>query len=266
MTTPQAIKFLVGSGWWCSHQQDQEVNPQRQANGDETIRSVAFFDSWLDSLHRTSTPDRIVVIDSHAPVKPSPENREKVTWIELPFNAKHSTNHTGQWSGWTRSVMLSGQYAITAEAEYFVYVEQDCLLVGEDIFNTCERHMRKGLMFGSGAGTPQPLQQSFFIIRKDKLASFLYNLQSIKDSDATTSPEWKFVLASWRPFVWASNLGLLRHRVAKRWIGRLAQRFCFEHLPFEGGRTRPLDWQQDALYFQHASLEELETYQRRQQS
>jgi len=254
------IKIMVGSGWWCSDVPDAEVNPNRKKLGDDEVRAVSFFEKWLSNLKGVVSADEVVVVDSSSPTKPPEILRSKVRWIELPFNARHSTDHTGRWSGWLRSVLAGGSYAVAAEAEYFVYVEQDCLLSGEGIIDHCISQMSKGMMFGSGEGTPQPLQQSFFIVRKDVLASFLKNLTDLKERDSELSPEWKFVFASWRPLVIASNLGLLHSKRAKEIALRIAQKKAFDFLPVHGGRSRPLRTDDAFYYFQHGTSEELEKF------
>jgi hypothetical protein len=253
--------YIVGSGWWCSGFDESSTNPNRKLLGDERIRAVGFFKLWFDSIRRCTSPANIVVIDSHSPIKPNPELRSGVAWVELPFNAKHSTNHIGKWSGWTRSVLMSGHFALNSDVDYFVYVEQDCLLEGKKIIEHCISHMKTDLMFGSGEGTPQPLQQSFFIVRRNRLAQFMYNLVCLNSDDRDLSPEWKFVYASWWPLVAASNIGLLKHRRARELALRVARRFFYDHLPIGAGRSRPLPIGAQHLYFQHGTSEELADYQ-----
>lgn len=252
--------YLIGSGWWCADGDERSANPARALIGDDGIREVEFFSVWLDSIRRCTTPVTIAVIDSHAPVKPDPALRAEVAWVELPFNAKHSVNHVGQWSGWMRSVLMSGHYALNSDADYFVYVEQDCLLEGAGIIEHCISQMTTDLMFGNGEGTPQPLQQSFFIVSRKGLAQFLHNLFSLRASDRDLSPEWKFVYASWWPLVMAYNLGLLKYHRMNRLALRIARRFLYNHLPIVGGRTRPLASGANYLYFQHGTSKELEAY------
>ena len=256
MTSP----YLIGSGWWCSDADERSVNPERKLLGDDGIRAGDFFRVWRESIRRCTSPAAIVVIDSRSPVKPDSALRAEVVWVELPFNAKHSTKHVGQWSGWMRSVLLSGHYAVISDADYFVYVEQDCLLQGKGIIEHCIAHMSADLMFGSGKGTPQPVQQSFFIVRRRVLARFLDNLVALRATDRNLSPEWKFVYASWWPFVVASNLGLLKYAPLRLLALRIAQRFFYDHLPIGAGRARPLPTDAPYLYFQHGTSEELAAY------
>lgn len=251
---------MIGTGWWCSNDGEHLTNPERKLLGDEQIRGAKFFDLWLQSVIRYTNPASVVVIDSRSPIKPDPKLMANVHWVELPFNARHSTNHVGQWSGWMRSVLMAGQYALNSDAEYFVYIEQDCLVEGFDIIEYCIMKMKTDFLFGSGVGTPQPIQQSFFIVRRRGLSRFIHNLTSLHSTDRKLSPEWKFVYSTWRPFVLASNLGLLRFNWIRRLVLLLATKLFYDHLPVGSGRARPLPLNSKFLYFQHGTSEELSAY------
>lgn len=258
--------YVIGSGWWSSEASSEEVNPARKKVGDPYIRSVAFYDHWIESIDRCCDPQRIIVVDSNAPQKPAPEKRQRVEWVSLPFNAKHSTDHLGQWSGWMRSVIVSASYAIATECDYYVYVEQDCLLKGAGIVEHCIARMPSGIAFGSGEGTPQPLQQSFFIIRKDRLPGFVANLCALRMRDLDLSPEWKFLCASWTPFVAAANRGLFSKRSVRKRAIRYAAGRHFDFLDIGSGRARPIPQSSPHYYFQHGSREEVDQYLAREAS
>ena len=254
--------YVIGSGWWCSSTQESETNPNRKLLGDELTRGVAFFELWRQAIAAYASPMTIVVVDSASPLKPAEPLRHSVNWIELPYNARHSTDHLGQWSGWTRSVLVSGQYALAAEADYFVYVEQDCLIHGKGIIEHCISRMRRGLMFGTGDGTPQPLQQSFFIVDRPTLGRFLANLAALRMRDGELSPEWKFLIASFSPFVHLANVAWPTNKKIRKQILRMAKRRFFDDLPVGSGRVRPIPRDCDYWYFQHGSAEEIASFRR----
>lgn len=263
--TPPSVKthsptYTIGTGWWCSTVAEAIVNPHRKLLGSPSVRSVDFFETWLKSVWSVSSPSSIVVVDSASPTKPSAALREQTAWVELPFNARHSVDHVGRWSGWTRSVLVSGQYALATDCEHYVYVEQDCLLSGAGLIEHCIQAGRKGIMFGSGRGTPQPIQQSFFIIRQDKLAAFLKNLATIKAADQDFSPEWKFVCATWRPLVILANLGVLKPKLMRRLAAMVTRIFFFDILPIGSGRGRPVQTDAEFYYFQHGSEDEVSAF------
>ncbi|WP_424969584.1 hypothetical protein [Dinoroseobacter sp. S76] len=256
-------RIVVGSGWWSSDREFKQEFPGRKELGDAVIRSVPFFELWLDSVSKVMAPSEIVVVDSAAPLKPDAEKRSNVRWIELPFNARHSTDHVGRWSGWMRSVLVSGNYAMASDCDYFVYVEQDCLLQGADLWKTCKDAMTADHMFGSGAGTPQPLQQSFFVIRGAALPGFLANLTRLERRDRDLSPEWKFVWACSDTLTRLANVGLFRTKITRKAGLKIAKAlglFCF--LPVGSGRARPIPFDTPHYYFQHGTGDEIARYQR----
>lgn len=269
MTSPESSlarngpepSIVIGSGWWSSDRDFADEFPGRKELGDTVIRSVPFFDLWLDSVRRAIGASEIVVVDSAAPLKPSAEKRAQVRWIELPFNARHATDHLGRWSGWTRSVLVSGAYAMASDCDYFVYVEQDCLLKGEGLVETCIAAMTADLMFGSGDGTPQPLQQSLFVVRGSALPAFLANLSNLKCRDVDMAPEWKFVWASSKLLTSLASIGVFRFKPVRRLgfkLAKLAGLFCY--LPFGSGRARPVPFDSPHFYFQHCTADELARY------
>lgn len=88
-----------------------------------------------------------------------------------------------------RSVLHSMSYAQNCNCDYYVYIEQDVLLSGKGIVEHCIKNMRKPYMFGKCNTFKNPLQQSFFIIRKDYIDKFLSNIYSINYTDQKISPE-----------------------------------------------------------------------------
>jgi len=250
--------YVIGSGWWCTDDEEKE-NPHRKINGTDAIREAEFFRLWLSAIDLCADPQRVVVVDSHAPLKPDTDLCSRVDWVELPFNARHATAHLGRWSGWTRSVMVSAQYALASDVDYFVYVEQDCLVSGAGAIEQCIAAMNGKYMFGDGAGTPQPIQQSFFLLRKDGISEFLNNIARIRRPDSEVTPEWKFCFATKR---WLSSLANI-----SPWIARSVFRVffpdgrgAFDKVPFGYGRSRPVNMNKKFFYFQHGTAEEIDAY------
>ncbi len=252
--------YLIGSGWWCADDNSRVVG--RPYHGSDVIRSAEFHHLWSAVIDAWTTPKAVLLVDSASPTPPPITNQSYRT-IRLASNPGHATVHTGHYSGWTASVLHSLEYALSADVDYFVYVEQDVLLYGEGIIEHCIDRMRKPLMFGSGVGTPQPLQQSFFIIRKDGMRRFLAGLHAINQPDKVIVPEWKFVLSSLgvsRTIAEWLCSGEVRRARLFRVFGKLFQSIGFDVLPMGFGRCRPIDTHADYFYFQHATLEEMRAY------
>lgn len=261
------MKYIIGSGWWCGEDRSN-------AYGSDAIRSQQFSDLWLSSISTFTTADKILIVDSNSPIKPNTLGREsKLEFVSLNINGGYRGAIVGKYVGWTRSVLLGMEYADMCDCEYFVFVEQDCLLYGEGIIEQCISKMKKPYMFGSAKNTNtwHPIQQSFFIIRKSHLNKFINNYKSISYTDAQIEPEMKFCIAtSWllmRLPHWIFFL-INRKNIFSKFRGALAYVLAtrlggFDHLPFGyGGYKRgEVFFADDShCYFQHGSDEELKRY------
>jgi hypothetical protein len=229
-------KVIVGSGWWC----DNSRAPW--TIGAPATRSPAFFDLWLRQVHRCLRPHRIVVTDSASPIKPDDRSDASLVWIELDRNYGHANDLRSdridtKYSGFTRSVMNGAMYALCCDADVYAYVEQDCLLVGDDLLARAIGDAAEDVLLGArtenGVGlngriAAPMLQQSLMIVRRGALERFITGLAGAPWSDGDISPE-EIMARRLPPF------GQLR-------------------IPF--GRSRPIDFGLDHFYVQH--LTELE--------
>ncbi|MHA0914286.1 hypothetical protein ACR9H8_05920 [Kosakonia cowanii] len=253
--------YIIGSGWWCSKDDDT----RERKYGDEEIRGGGFHKRWYDSIIKYTKPEQIYIVDSNSPVKP--DIASDIHFVSLNENGGHATSLTGKYSGWMRSVLHSMSYAQNCKCDYYVYVEQDVLLKGKEIIEHCIKNMTKPYMFGKCNDFNNPLQQSFFIIRKDYLDVFLARLYLIKYDDSQISPEKKFALAT-SPFfnfipkfIFVRPKSKLLTRIIWRFQNKLAQYLGrYDYLPIGYGRDRPIDMTKDFYYFQHASKDELNEY------
>jgi hypothetical protein len=254
---------MIGTGWWCADAEPPA--PGRRYMGSDVIRSAEFHHLWSAAVDHYTHAESVFIVDSASQQKP-PITNPAYRMMSLPRNPGHAQVHSGHYSGWTASVIHSLEYALSSDVDYFVYIEQDALVHGEGIIEHCIEKMRRPLMFGSGQGTPQPLQQSFFIVRKDAMRPFLAGLHAIRLKDNTLCPEWKFVLASLglsgRPFEFLLSSERCRS-VLYRWFGSLMQSIGFDLLPVGFGRSRPIDFDAAYFYFQHGDLAEVREYARR---
>jgi GT2 family glycosyltransferase len=257
------MKYIIGSGWWCS---ENKENDRDKLYGDDSIRSVDFHYHWLSSIEKNTSPDKICIIDSNSPIKPKISS-DKIIYIELNENGGHSTKHVGKYSGWMRSVLHSMSYAQNSNCEYYIYVEQDVLLHGKGIIEYCIKNMKKPYMFGKCNLFHNPLQQSFFIIKKDSIDSFLSKIYSINYTDNQISPEKKFAISSSRffnllpKFIFVSP----KNKLFKKMTWRVQNLICkaignYQYLPIGYGRDKPINFEDDYYYFQHATKDEIHEY------
>lgn len=240
---------------------------QRKVTGDDAIRSSSFHALWYESICRFTSPEKILIVDSASIVAP-PLNMEdqRLEIVRLNINAGHSTDHSGKFSGWMRSVLLSAEYALLCDVDYFVYVEQDVLLYGQGIIEHCAEKMTKPFMFGAPGETPQPLQQSFFLIRRDALEQFINGIHLISERDFDIAPEVKFAIATSKRF--GRVCGYLAARNFQLWHLNKLRSFLFDGiknfdwLPIGYGRSKPIQFKGPYFYFQHGVAQEIDQYRR----
>jgi len=230
-------KVVIGSGWWCGER------PHDWAIGSPATRTVEFFELWYRQLVRCLEPDRIVVTDSASPIKPSDRSRPLLHWIELDRNYGHANDiRVGRiatkYSGFTRSVISGAMHALCCDADFYVYVEQDCLLRGEDFLSHAIGNTSADILLGpptengkglGGAVAAGMLQQSLIIVRRNGLERFLIGLLNSPWTDGEVSPE--------------------------ETMRRQLTPFDFIQLPY--GRSRPIDFTRRHFYAQQLGEDEL---------
>jgi hypothetical protein len=233
-------KVVVGSGWWCAD------SPHDWTIGSPATRSVAFFDIWYRQVSRCLKPECIVITDSASPVKPDYRSYPAIRWIELDRNYGHANDlRMGRirtkYSGFTRAVINGAMYALCCDADFYVFVEQDCLLKGEDFLSHAVgdaaedilmgRVTEKGHGLGGTPAAPMP-QQSLVIVRNVGLARFIEGIVNAPFTDGELSPE-----------------KIMHDRLAP--IG-------FLRVPY--GRSRPIDFERRHFYAQHLNADELQRF------
>lgn len=236
-------KVVVGTGWWCAGLE------RKWLIGHELTKSPAFFQLWYDQVRKYLAPHRIFVTDSASPTKPRYRGKPGIEWCELDRNYGHPMdivlgNVKTQHSGFTRSLFLGCAYALSCDADYYVYVEQDCLVRGHGFLDaalegTSEpivvgQRNQGGRAIGGGGGVPPNYQQSVIIVRKDGFPRFLYGLVHGPETEAELNPEQK--MAKYLP--------------------------PFDTLAIGYGRSRPIDFTDSHFYAQHMQLDELQEYMR----
>lgn len=236
-TSTGAGKVVVASGWWCDNSQHD------WALGSPATRSAKFFALWYRQVLRCLQPERIVVTDSASPIKPDIRAYDRLQWVELDQNYGHANDiRTGRistkYSGFTRSVINGAMYALCCDADVYIYVEQDCLLYGQDFLTKAVGDSREDILLGSppqngrginGAVAAPMLQQSLMIVRHTGLERFLIGLLGAPASDGEVSPE-----------------EIMRTRLAP---------LDFLRVPY--GRSRPIDFDCSHFYAQHLDDDEL---------
>lgn len=238
-----APKVVVASGWWC------DTSTHDWALGSAVTRSPAFFDLWYRQVVRCLAPIRIVVTDSASPLKPDIHAHPLLQWVELDQNYGHPNDIrigriNTKYSGFTRSVLNGAMFALCCDADFFVYVEQDCLLWGADFLrhavgaSPAEIFLGQPTENGRGMGgrvAAPMLQQSLIVVRRSGLERFLSEILGAPWTDGDVSPE-----------------ETMRMRLEP-----------YELLQVPYGRSRPIDFSRSHFYAQHLDDEELAEFTRR---
>lgn len=256
---------VVFTGWYCA----QATSPRGYVvHGDEANRGLALRPLWWKSVTSFVEPKTVVIVDSASPVV-APDERYfsgHIERIRLQVNPGHAQVTSFHYCGWMASVLLGVEYALLNGLDYFLYVEQDALLFGKQLTAEVEQLLRRHrFVFGAGTGTPWPLQQSLFAIRKDGYRKFLSGIHALDHDDKSLSPELKFAIAATESRAVATGArGLLRAlpeqvkiRVLRHGLRPLRD---YAVLPFGYGRTRPIRFDDECFYFQHGSSAELRSY------
>lgn len=231
-------KIVVGTGWWCEGDRTAGVV------GSNAQRSQYFFDLWYHCVQRYIAPEKIIVVDSASPVRPRLDDKPNVEFVSLDRNYLHSRALAQRvlvtkYAGWTRSVFLSACYAAMCDADYYVYVEQDCLIHGEGFLQEGVSRGASGIWLGywhrnargasGGHFNSNVVQTSVMIARSESILRFANGSVLGPQSDGEYAPE-------------------------KRLMGN-CKPYDVLHLPY--GRNRPIDWTKPHLYAQHLTDDEI---------
>jgi hypothetical protein len=231
-------KIIVGTGWWCSGENTEGFM------GDNIIRSKNFFDLWYHLVMKYINPSKIIVVDSASPIKPNLNKKQNVEFVSLDRNYLHSRALSKgilktKYAGWTRSVFLSACYAHMCDADYYIYVEQDCLIRGEGLLDAAISGGSSGIWLGNQhrnarnvAGalfSSNVVQTSLLIARSESIMRLANGSIVGPQSDGEFAPE-------------------------KRLMGN-CKPYDLIQIPY--GRNRPLAWDVGPMYAQHMTAEEV---------
>jgi peptidoglycan/xylan/chitin deacetylase (PgdA/CDA1 family)/SAM-dependent methyltransferase len=232
-----AAKVIVASGWWC------DTSMHDWALGSPATRSPAFFDLWYRQVVRCLNPARVVVTDSASPLKPNIHAHRLLQWVELDRNYGHANDIrigriNTKYSGFTRSVLNGAMFALCCDADIFVYVEQDCLVWGEDFLRVAVAASQAEIFMGPpaenarglhGNAAAPMLQQSLIVVRRSGLERFLSGILEAPWTDGEVSPE--------------------------ETMRTMLQPYELLQVPY--GRSRPIDFDRSHFYVQHLDDDEL---------
>ena len=137
--------------------------------------------------------------------KPDWERFNNIHWIELDKNYGNASDiRVGRCvtklSGFTRSVINGAMYAYCCDADYYIYVEQDCVIRGNDFLARCIGDSDSEIFLGQrteggkgiyGRPAAPMIQQSLIIVRNSGLERFISRTIEAPETDGELPPEIK---------------------------------------------------------------------------
>jgi hypothetical protein len=245
--------YIVCSGWWCNEKE------RDYSFGSDLIRGKEFHKLWFHSISKYTNPKKVFICNNNSPILPSYD--ESVEFTSLNLNAGHATNLVSghKYCGWTSSILLGLSYVELCDTDYFVYVEQDVLLLGNNIIEHTINKMNENklnFIFGEPRSSPQPLEVSLFVVKRSFITSLLNKYKSIALDDSELSPEIKLAMC-------VLNVPNLPNRILKsKYFAYILRKILSNKYfhDFGYGRHKPVNFAEGLLYFQHGSQSEIDDY------
>jgi hypothetical protein len=227
-----SCNYIIATGWWCDN--SIKKNAVTGKDYDQSQLSPYFFETWLNCVDRFLSPEKIIMIDSASPV---PANTlGKIEVVNMKQNFLHAKNCRTKLCGWSRAFLIGAFYAMMNDSDY-VYLEQDVLFWG-DIVGRAFEHLGDSSYSHGLWNHKYKVEQSFVVIKKEYIHTFINAYLSINKSDRRIRPELKF------------------HKISEN------TNTMFKELPFGYGRSRPINFEEEFFYAQHLSTQELEEIRR----
>lgn len=192
--------FLISSGWFSDINKttDQGIitSEHQKHYGGNIGRNTIFSKYWLNSiLNQSVQPQKIIILDAKS-VDPLHESILNNNFTEIQTQTQNfghgvTCSKNNILCGWARGVLFGAMSAFVNDIN-FVYVEQDLLMFGTDFIANIFKEMdeqNKNICYMTGDETPQKLQQSLIIVKKEFLHVFISHLVSFADN--TISEEKK---------------------------------------------------------------------------
>jgi hypothetical protein len=219
-------KYIIGSGWWCNGKRHAGDDGKNKSS--DYLRTADFFLDWCACVKKYLSPEKIIIIDSDSPIKPKLST--SVEFVSLCRNFKHASVSDTKYCGWTRAFFMGAFYAMMNDCDY-VFLEQDVIFKG-DIVESAFDNLGEGDYSHGLWEHKYRVEQSFVVMKKHCILSFINSYMRILKTDKQLKPEIKFDMVS--------------------------KEMNFVELPFGYGRSRPVDFTCKEFYLQQLSSEELQ--------
>ena len=216
--------YVIGTGWWC----DGGGKKAWSVQSSDKIRQVGFFDKWHAAVVKYTNPLKIVAVDSCSPVKPDFAGKGvEVITMTRNFNQGAYGFKRGVA---TRQVFMGAWYAFFNDADYFVWIEQDCLIRGAGIVERAIESMGSADYAMARWDHQYEVETCFMVFRCGSV-----------------------------PRLWSSLMEGTEEFPELRYWG-MRNRMELSLLPFGYGRNRPIVWGDEHAFAQQMNEEELSEY------
>jgi len=227
--------YIIGTGWHCDGKGRIKNTPSAGKAGDFN-RSREFFNLWYYFVNKYTQPQKIIIIDSNSPIKPMMPKDDRIEILNMKKNFGAPCHKQGIWTGGERAFMLGCFYALMNDVEYFIYIEQDCLVRGKEWLELVLKNMQNHkISFGlwdpknpSSYGS----EWSLCVIRTDYILEWLNN------------------------YIHLDRTKFIRSEIKFTHL-RTKNKADFKELPFGYGRIRPIDFTKKHFYAQQWTDEEI---------
>lgn len=236
-------KVVVGSGWWGTNEIRNRLK--------DLTRHPSFFPLWYYFANKYIRPDLFVVVDACGPARPDFAAFDRLTVLKLdrnygtPADLRDGRIDT-KYCGWTRTVFLSAAHAIACDADVFVYVEQDCLVFGDDLLAAATGDEPGPVWLGRSPGVGNALDGSGNLVELARMAQ--------NSLIVARGPGIQILFNALLDNVVSDGL----HPVEGRMTRNLGDRLSYLQIPF--GRARPLDLDKPHFYAQDWLATELAAF------
>jgi len=228
-------KLLVGTGW-CAHKEGHN-DPRRSKRQNE---SRFFYEYWHRAILKYTEHQIFSIYQSKCDYE-----LEKLIHNIFSLSFAHTpAKELPYRHDWAASNITAAAYAYANDMDY-LFVEQDCLVVGLDKAVDMAR-AQGGIWYGFGPNAsyrPGWAENCLIYVDNACLLAFIRAMHAIKDT-----PDGK-------PF--------LEQRFHQELIH--GSEGYIHYWPFGCGRLRPIPWEEEIFYAQHLTDEELDKFKERLQ-
>jgi hypothetical protein len=221
--------YIIHSGWWCD---GSTVHPGATKYSDPRIRTVAFHEVWYEFVKKYTNPEKVIIVDSAAPVQPDLTGKD-IQFLSLKRNFLHGMTCDTKFCGASRAILTGAFYSFINDADYSVFIEQDCLVYGEGIIERGIAELQStGKQISFTLGGPNRSDQSLMIIDRNYFMKFLNAYLAIQQNDREMDTEDKFLQI-------------------------IKEHDSFTPLPYGYGRNRPINFKDEMITAQQWRPNEL---------